>query len=297
MSDLRPNHLLNPTLFLVISWVFTALCHAGDTETADNERAMEEVVVVGVQPGPKMWRVRSGDNELWVFGTLTPMPKELQWDAESVDAILADAGVMIREPAISVSANPFSGVLALPSLWGIQNNPGKKKLVQIVPADLYERWLVLKEQYIGSGRKIEKYRPIFAANELYTKALAQSGLGSSRKVYKHILKLAKKYKVPTVDPGISPKIEKPRRLLKEFKRSSIDDLGCFEQTIQRLETDLEAMQLRATAWAAGDINALQALPHVDHNASCMDAVLHSSFGTQTTQQNDLSDIETQLRVN
>lgn len=50
---------------------------------AESVGVIEEVVVIGVQPGPKMWRVNKGDHELWIFGTLSLLPKKMQWDSQA----------------------------------------------------------------------------------------------------------------------------------------------------------------------------------------------------------------------
>lgn len=218
----------------------------------------------------------------------------MQWDSASVEAILAETQEVISAPGVSVSANPLKGIFALPSLWGIQNNPEKKKLKDIVPADLYARWVTQKELYIGSNRGIEKHRPIFAAQKLYTKAIEESGLEHSSKVHKKINKLIKKNKIPVTVTSVNRVITQPRKLIKEFKRSSIDDVDCLRKTIVRLEVDLDAMQARAAAWAQGDIATLRSLPHEDQNVSCFEAVLNSSFGNDFVEKSDLVDVNAQL---
>ena len=188
-------------------------------------------------------------------------------------------------------------MFALPSLWGIQNSPGKKKLQDLLPDELYERWSVLKELYIGSDRKIEKHRPIFAAGELYAKAIDKSGLESDSDVHNTIGKLIKRYKIPTTETHITRSIDNPRALLKDFKRSSIDDIACFRKTVERLEIDLVAMKSRALAWSSGDMAALRALPFEDQSVSCFEAVLNSSFGSEFAADSGLADIEEQLKHN
>ena len=34
------------------------------------------MIVTGVVPGPPMWQVKQGENTLWVFGMLDPVPKK-----------------------------------------------------------------------------------------------------------------------------------------------------------------------------------------------------------------------------
>lgn len=261
-----------------------------------SDRVVEEVVVVGKQPGPKLWRVSSGDRELWVLGVLSPLPKKLQWDSESVEAVLADTEEVIEPPGLTISANPVKLLFVMPSLWGIQNNPQKKELKDILPADLYHRWSVLRERYMGSGLKIEKKRPIFAATELFQEALDQSGMANSGMVYQAIEKSVKKYKIPRTSTSVTRRLTSPRSVVKDIKESSIDDIECFQRTIERLEVDLGAMRSRASAWASGDMAALKALPYEDQNVACIDAVLNSSVATQLAESLELVDIEAQMKA-
>ena len=52
------------------------------------EKLIEEVVVTGIRPGPPLWKVKHKDHVLWVFGTVTPIPKRMEWDSEAVEYII-----------------------------------------------------------------------------------------------------------------------------------------------------------------------------------------------------------------
>ncbi len=266
-----------------------------------SERPIEEVVVTAKQPGPKLWRVtpvgEADDHELWILGVLSPLPKDLAWDSSSVEAVLADSDEILAQPGITVSANPLKLLTVAPSLWGIKKMPNKQTLQETVPADLYERWLVLKETYIGRNRGIERQRPIMVADELYRKAIDEAGLTRSSAVYRAIDKVVKKNKIPEVSTGIKRHIKSPRKAIKKFKRSQIDDVECFRKTVDRIEADLKLMRARAEAWAAGDLAALKALPFEDHNAACVEAVMASAFADEMANELELVDVEQRLRNN
>ena len=279
-------------LWLCVTPLFSSLL-----VLAGEQRPIEEVLAVGIQPGPQLWRVTKGDHELWVLGTLSPLPLGMQWDSQSVEAVLADSEEVIEPPGVGLSASPLKGIFSLPLLWGIRNNPGKEKLSEILPAELYERWSILKKRYIGTGKKIEKRRPMFAAYELYEKALDQSGLGNDRFVRKLIYKTIKKHKIPTTSTGLQGTLEDPRQAIKDFKRSTINDIDCFRLTIDRLEREIEAMSLRAHAWATGDIEALRLLLLSDQNNSCVQDVLASAFVADLMESTGLADSEKIMRDN
>ena len=253
---------------------------------------LETIVVSGEQPGPGLWKVSKGDHVLWILGTLSPLPEKMTWTANEIDATIADSQQVIFGPgaSIGIKGGMLRGIFLLPSLMSARNNPGKEKLVDVVPADLYSRWSLLKQKYIGKDEGIEKRRPLFAAQELYVEAIKRSGLSLNTGIGKAVRKAAKRSKVEVIDPRIELRIESPGAAVKEFKKTELDDLDCFAKTMSRLENDIEAMKLRANAWAQGDIAALQTLPYTDQMQACADAMLKASVA----EERGLGDLQERL---
>lgn len=249
---------------------------------------LETVVVSGEQPGPGLWKVSKDDHVLWILGTLTPLPRRVEWVSRDVEQIVGQAQRVLLQPQVSFSVDggALGGLFLLPSLLKARNNPDKQTLADVIPADLYARWQPLKRKYIGRGNAVEKRRPIFAAQELYEQAVEHAGLRINGKVGDTVEKLAKKHDVPIERPVVKVKLAEPRDALRAFAKSSLDDVDCLRKTVDRLETDLPAMQLRANAWAVGDLEALRALPFVDQNQACRDAMLRNSI-VQETGMGDL----------
>ena len=266
---------------LAIGLLAAAPSHADEVlpvNEAGDLGTLETIVVSGEQPGPGLWKVSKDDHVLWILGTLSPLPEKMTWVSKDIEATIADSQQVIFGPSanFSVKGGMLRGLFLLPSLMSARNNPDKQKLADVVPADLYARWLLLKQKYIGEDSGIEKRRPIFAAQELYADAIEQSGLSLDDVVGKAIRKAAKRAKVELVEPRIELRIESPGSAVKAFKKTSLDDLDCFSKTMSRLETDIEAMKFRANAWAQGDIEALQSMPYTDQMQACADAVLKAS---------------------
>jgi uncharacterized protein YbaP (TraB family) len=239
---------------------------------------LDTIVVSGEQPGPGLWKVSHDGHVLWILGTLSPLPEKMTWVSRDIEATIAESQQVILTPSVkfSVKGGMLRGLFLLPSLMSARNNPDKQKLADVIPADLYARWLLLKEKYIGSDRGIEKRRPIFAAQVLFSKAIDRSGLSLDDVVGKAVRKSAKRNKVELVEPQIELRIESPGSAVREFRDTALDDLDCFAKTMGRLETDIEAMKLRANAWAQGDIEALQSLTYEDQFQACADAVLNAA---------------------
>ena len=86
-----------------------------DADTAE----LPTVVVTGEQPGPGLWKVTSGDHVLWILGTLSPLPKNMHWQAREVEEAIASAQEVLDPPHIKVDANVgFFGKLAPAAVAG-----------------------------------------------------------------------------------------------------------------------------------------------------------------------------------
>ena len=68
----------------------------------DGIRTEATVVVTGEQPGPGLWLVRNGAHDLWILGTLTPLPAGMQWQSSQVEQVIASAQEVIRTPYVSM---------------------------------------------------------------------------------------------------------------------------------------------------------------------------------------------------
>lgn len=255
---------------------------------------LDAVVVSGAQPGPGMWKVSKGDHALYILGTLSPLPKRMEWISRDVEDTIARSQVVIAPPTVNMSSDIgfFRGLMLVPSLLKARNNPDGKPLQEMVPADLYARWLVLKARYMGHDRGVEKRRPIFAAQELYEAAMRKSGLTLDSVVEPVVKKAAKRAGVPIVPAEAKLVIKDPKSALREFNESALADTECFSGTLARIETDLDAMRARANAWAVGDIQALRSLPVHNQYAACVAAVTETGLAKRL----GVSDLVDRARV-
>ena len=256
------------------------------------EEEIEEVLVVGEQPGPSLWKVYKDDHVMWVMGTLTPLSKNMHWHSKKVETVVAESQEFLREPGVKVDVSFWGKMTLLPSLIGIRNNPDGKKLVDVLPPDLYARWSVLKEKYIGKDNDIEKYRPIFAATQLSKKSIEKSDMVPYDSVRWVVEGIVRDKKIKTTRPLVDYELKNPRSVAKKFKKSSLDDIECFAKTLDRLETDLGAMRTRANAWATGDTIALRNLPYHDEREDCESAVLNSEMA----QEHGLQDVKKMVQT-
>lgn len=275
-------------LTLLVCWLSLSCAPLFAQSTVDTPAAatpirdLDVVVVSGVQPGPGLWKVAKGDHVMWVLGTQSPMPKKMQWVSRDVEQAVAQSQEVIWAPSfgVRVKAGVFQAITLLPKLVGARGNPDGATLQDVVPADMYARWRVLKAAYIGGDRGIEKWRPIFVAMKLWDEGIGDSGLTQKSAVWPVVGRLAKQHKLKQTSVSSYLVVTDAKAALNEFRASRLDDLDCFGKTMLRLETDLSAMQARANAWAIGDIEVLRALPYTDQSAACERAAMQAGVVTK-----------------
>jgi hypothetical protein len=239
---------------------------------------MAEVLVTGEQPGPGLWRISRGENTMWLLGNQSPLPRRMRWRSDEVQALVASSQAVLASPTIKFDSDigRIRGLFLLPALLGARRNPGKETLEEVLPQATYQRWSLLRQRYLPRSRGVEKWRPLFAAQKLYEAAVEDSGLRFDNIVWPVVEKAAKRARVEVVQPAVTVRIEAPRDAIKDFSKTSLDDLACLELTLERLETDLESMRDRANAWSVGDVALLRELPFTDQGPACIEAMLQSS---------------------
>ena len=260
----------------VLLWVLAGLASAQASPPAGaTAPTLDTVLVTGEQPGPGLWKVtrRDSDHVLWILGTQAPLPKTISWRASEVEKIIASSQEVLTDAQADLKIGLFRTVFLLPAALGAKKNADGKTLKDILPADLYARWLPLKQRYLGKDNGVERLRPILAANELYGKAIGKSGMTNKNALWPVIEKIAKKYRVPIKEIDVAIPVDNARQAIDDFKSTAGQlDIDCLATTIARLETDLDAMRARANAWAVGDLEKLKSLPYPDQRAVCLNAL-------------------------
>jgi uncharacterized protein YbaP (TraB family) len=262
-------------------------------EATATEAVPEKILVVGQRPGPGLWKVTHGDHVLWVFGTYRPLPQKMEWRSQQIDTILSQSQEYIGPPSVAMQVGLWGGLTMLPFLAGVKKNPDGAQLKDVLPAEVYARWLALKAKYIGADDGIERERPFFAAETLYDKGLAHAGLSNKQDVLAVIEQKAKQHKLKMTSTHVAVEMDAPAKTVRDFKKSPMDDAACFAITLDRLESDIDTMRMRANAWAIGDLEVIRKLDFADREAACKDA-LFSNTGIR--QQAALKEAEAHQRT-
>ena len=241
---------------------------------------LDTIVVSGNVPGPAMWQVRKGDHVLYVLGVVSPLPNTIEWEAGQVRQVLREADQVLGAPGIAISAKVgiFSGLAMLPAAFKARHNPEGRTLRDVLPADVYARWLQAKSRYIGRDAGIERDRPIVAAQELYQRALKRSRLGGKPIISPIIRQELKPRGMKITDTAFRITIDDPKAVLKEINAGALADVDCMRKTLDYLDRDLPQAIARANAWSTGDIGALRALPApTSSEDACLSALGEAEF--------------------
>lgn len=263
-------------IFLLMSISFWAQANPEITVSSQPD-AVEEVLVIGEQPGPGLWKVYKGNHVLWILGIHSPLPKNMQWHSKSVETAMTESQKYIAPPRVRVQLNTFQKMTVLPSLIGVRNNPDGEKLSAILSEDIYQRWQKQKEKYPKVGDNTEKWRPIFAMKELYDQALLSNHLTSDGEILYILRKIAAQNKVEMVTPTYVKQFEHPRAIVKQFKKASLDDMTCFIKILERLESGMGEVFVQANAWATGNLAVLRQLPYPNPETICKNSLLNLSL--------------------
>ena len=268
-----------------------------DSEPADAEPIvdMDAVVVSGVLPGPGLWRASKDGHVLYILGTQSPLPRDMEWQAGEVREVLAQAGAVLSPPGVSIGADIgfFRGLTLAPAALKAMKNPGGETLDELLPAEVHARWARLKQRYLGTDRGVEKKRPLIAVYELYREALKRNRLREGGIVGPVIAGVLKARGMKATPTSLNLKIEDPRDALADFRKEGFkpQDLACFQDTLDIIEHGLPQAAARANAWAVGDLEALRAM---SRDRRQVEACLSAWTDTDTARKRGLTDIDTRI---
>lgn len=243
---------------------------------------LEAITVTGVLPGPGLWKVSRGGHVLYVLGVISSLPAGMQWRSAEVAQTIAASQEVIAPPTIKLKLDTgFLGKLfLLPPAFSARRNPDGKTLRDVLPPPLYARWLVQKQKYLGNDDGIERWRPIFAALQLYKKALKQNGLRSRGEIEDTVAALAKQHGLTPTPTQFTLVVKEPRQAIRAFEAQGPDGVACFARTLDAIEHDIPAMRARANAWATGDLARLRQLPDSHLRDICTSAITGAGFARQ-----------------
>jgi hypothetical protein len=171
----------------------------------------------------------------------------------------------------------FRILTLVPAALKLRKNPDKTTLQELIPPDIYARWLVQKKLYLGRDSGVEKMRPFLVAEKLREAAIKELQLGyggSWGEVWAHV----QKKKIPVTSPTLefTFKTDDLRGQIKAASRQKLADEECFAKTVELTEalSNKQVEDARARAWATGDLTKLQELPPLPNpGPACEQAIV------------------------
>ena len=267
---------------------FAGACRA----QAPPAQVLEDVVVTGERTGPEMWHVHRGTGELWILGSMSPLPKGITWRSKQLEQVL-DGTNQVLIP------KPFEiGIVRV--LWLLITErdvlmlPGGKRLKEVMPPALHARFAAQRAKYTSDPEKWERYRPIIASAFLQQAAFHQVGLSTRLDLGAAVRALAGKHHVRIEELKIAG-VHDFLDALKTLPPAT--ENACVEASLTTIEKDLPRLVDRAQAWATGNLERIESLhepPEVDACRAALDEGVGASDLIATLRRTWLERMERYL---
>jgi hypothetical protein len=289
----RPETFFNaqaPTLrvkkTLTILLVLTCGLSLENSQAQTTEQPLEEIIVAGEFAGPGMWQVTHPDHHghtLWIVGEPPLLPQGMRIRSQQVARVASQSQEILQQTGFTLKPDKKVGVFRMltlvPAALKLRKNPDKATLQELIPPDIYARWLVQKKLYLGRDSGVEKMRPFLVAGKLRDAAIKELQLGYGGS-WGEVWKQVQKKKIPVTTPTLEFTFETDdlRGQIKAFSREKLADEECFARTVELTEalSNKQVEDARARAWATGDLAKLQELPPLPNpEVSCDQAIVNA----------------------
>lgn len=246
---------------------------------AEVNEAPVEIVVLGRQPGPPLWKVSSGDKVLWIFPYLNWVPQHMIWESERVARVIAESQEVLNLPERSWEAsvlrrNPINIALNGRLMKRLIRNPDGGTLEENLPPELYMRFAALQARYFPNNDGIVELRPLDAGRNMMRIIRQREGLVPGDDILKTIQRLVRRNRdIKRTEISVSLELgddfdEYARRMEAVYASFPPElEQACLEQQVRHAEEDLDEMKSRANTWAQGYIDEFRYVPLWEFNES------------------------------
>ena len=233
---------------------------------------MDELVVTGERTGPGMWYVHRGAAKVWILGSMSPLPKGINWRATQVDKVLgATSQVLVQKPFEIGIARILWLLITERSVLMVR---GGKRLKDVLPAELHARFAAQRAKYTQDPEKWERFRPLIAAAFLQQAAFHKVGLSTRLDLGAAVRTLAKNHHVRVEEIKIAG-VGDVMDALKTLPPAT--ENACVDASLVTVERDLPRLLERAQAWASGNIERIEKLREPAEVDACR-AALDTGIG-------------------
>jgi len=202
-----------------------------------------------------MWRVHRGAAQVWILGSMSPLPKAITWRSRQVEQVLGGTSQVLVQKPFEI------GIARI--LWLLLTErrvlmvTGGKRLKDVLPAELHARFAAQRAKYTDDPQQVGAISPhhrggVPAAGRTPPKSGSPRVLepGAAMRT------LAKKHHVRVEEikiAGVSDVMEALKTLPPATENA------CVAASLVTVESDLPRLVDRAQAWASGNIERIQKL--------------------------------------
>ena len=257
--------------FATVTFVSACLlvgCLAAATSRADQTQpVLDEIVVTAERAGPGMWHVHRGAANVWILGSISPLPRDITWRSRQVEQVLESTSQVLVQKPLEISVPRILWMLIADRKYLMVG--GGKKLKDVLPPELHARFAAQRSKVTDDADKWERYRPIIAAAFLQQAAFHQVNLSMRLDLGAALRALAKKHGVRIEEikvAGVSDMLEALKTMPPATERT------CVEASLTTIESGLPRLVERAQAWAGGNVDRIENLPELKEVDACRTAL-------------------------
>jgi uncharacterized protein YbaP (TraB family) len=242
-------------------------CFAAATCRAQAQPVLDEIVVTAERAGPGMWHVHRGAANVWILGSISPLPRDITWRSRQVEQVLESTSQVLVQKPLEISVPRILWMLIADRKYLMVG--GGKKLKDVLPPDLHARFAAQRSKVTDDADKWERYRPIIAAAFLQQAAFHQVNLSMRLDLGAALRALAKKHGVRIEEikvAGASDMLEALKTMPAATERT------CVEASLMTIESGLPRLVERAQAWAGGNVDRIENLPELKEVDACRTAL-------------------------
>lgn len=247
---------------LLVGCFAASACRADQTQPA-----LDEIVVTAERAGPGMWHVHRGAANVWILGSISPLPRDITWRSRQVEQVLESTSQVLVQKPLEISVPRILWMLIADRKYLMVG--GGKKLKDVLPPELHARFAAQRSKVTDDADKWERYRPIIAAAFLQQAAFHQVNLSMRLDLGAALRALAKKHGVRVEEikvAGVSDMLEALKTMPAPTERT------CVEASLTTIESGLPRLVERAQAWAGGNVDRIENLPELKEVDACRTAL-------------------------
>src|SRR5471032_2162143 len=129
------------------AWVapsLAGLLAMGVCRAAPPPAPVDEIIVTAERAGPGMWHVHRGAANVWILGSISPLPRDITWRASQVETVLQSTSQVLVQKPLEISIPRILWMLIADRKYLMV--VGGKRLKDVMPADLHARFAVQRSK-------------------------------------------------------------------------------------------------------------------------------------------------------